>query len=126
MFQWNSESKPILRSVICSAPVYHSIFDAASQHPPYFFFLLPFTACIQPFLLIFYSNDIKAFLSESVKRCFNARLVFCTFGYLPVEQDINKWCVVDASLKNPFSITSIHNCHWIKCASVCICTASQI
>lgn len=63
------------------------------------FFLIPFTACIQPFLLIFYSNDIKAFLSESVKRCFNGRLVFCTFGYLPAAQDINKWCVVDASLR---------------------------
>ena len=34
--------------------------------------------------------------------------VFSAFGYLVAAQDINKWRAVDASLKNPFSITSIH------------------
>lgn len=34
--------------------------------------------------------------------------VFSAFGYLVAAQDINKWRAVDASLKNPFSNTSIH------------------
>lgn len=44
----------------------------------------------------------------------------CAFWLSSSSTNINKRCVVDASLTNPFSITSIHykTAAWIECASV--------
>lgn len=47
--------------------------------------------------------------------------LWCSETIFRIYTNKNKCCVVDASLKNPFTITSIHwhnKCHWIKCTTV--------
>lgn len=119
MFQCfdRTESKPILTSVLhytqCQF-TWDSIFDvlAAVGCSLVFSFFLSlfflFIASIQPFSLVFYSNDKMWPFWRN--RCKDASMcVWCLCIRLSSNgTDINKWYVVDASLKHPFSITSIH------------------
>lgn len=133
MFQWQRITKPILRSVICFRYLSASSYDIRFSMVPLTFsdcFIFLFSFASNPFSArTLFRWHIKAFSARrSVKRhsiwMFYMCLVFYALWLSLVQRrngtDINKWCVVDASLKNPFSITSIHwyNCHWIKCASV--------